>query len=170
MQIILEFAPPAGVCLLGLLSLTVLVFSLRQLRSSKDAIHRLLSLARIRWVTGGLLAGPLVAVLVLALLLAFGFPDQRLMRLAHAALVLGLWIVLTLAVFVLLLVTRLGFRPALSTLAAPVLCVPLVAFLTPFDRFGHVFTETGWVLPFAVGLLMVCAGYLLVWQARRELL
>jgi len=161
---------PYGICIIALLSIVMLSLGLRQLRPAKMKIQLFLGVEHIRMLTRGMLIGPL---LLLAGLLGFYvimLRDDYLSRIGHSALVFGLWIVLIIAFFVLALISRMDLRPALQTLAAPVLAVPLVAYLTPYERFMEVFANTSLYLPFSIGLLVVLSGYFLIFSVRRELL
>jgi len=95
------------------------------------------------------------------------FPDQLLIRASHGALVLGVWLVLALAFMVMILITRLGLRPSVSTLAAAVLAVPLAAYLTPIERFKEVFPSSFQLLPMATGLVLIVACYLFILAVRQ---
>jgi len=92
-----------------------------------------------------------------------------LLHLSHGAFVFGLWIILIIAFFVLALISRLNLRPDVQTLAAPVLAVPLVAYLTPIERFQDVFSSVSLLIPLCVGMGVVSAGYFLIWKVYREL-
>jgi hypothetical protein len=161
---------PYGICIIGLLSVIMLGLGLRQLRPSKAAIQQFLGVERIRMLARGLLFGPLAAVVILAGIFIFVFHDLYLIRLSHGAFILGLWVVLTIAFFILALISRLNIRPVIQTLAAPVLAVPLVAYLTPLERFMEVFSTVSPFLPLIVGLLVVGMGYFLILLVRRELI
>jgi hypothetical protein len=161
---------PTGVCVIGLLSLLLLGRSLYQLRPNKNEILQLTGRIRLGSVIYGLLAGPPLAVAGLALIFAFILQDQLFLRIAHALLVLGLWMVLTLTFLIMIIMTRLGQRPSLTTLAAAVLSVPLVAYLTPLERFAGVFPSGYLYVPMATGLIIVATCYIFVLTARKELL
>ncbi len=161
---------PYGICIIAILSVIMLGLGLRQLRPAKMAIQQFLGIDRIRMLTRGLLIGPLLLIVGLLGFFIFILRDAYLPRLSHGALVLGLWMVLTLAFFILALTSRLNIRPVVQTLAAPVLAVPLVAYLTSYERFLEVFAQTPAYLPLAVGVLVVTLGYLLILGVRRELL
>ena len=160
---------PYGICIIGLLSVTMLGLGLRQLRPSKDAIQQFLGVEHIRMVERALLLGPLAAVLILAGLFFFVYRDLFLIRIGQGLFIFGLWLVLTLTFFILALTSRLNIRPVVQTLAAPVLAVPLVAYLTPLNRFEEVFATVSPLLPIGVGLLVTAAGYALILIVRREL-
>jgi hypothetical protein len=161
---------PYGICIIDLLSILMLGLGLRQLRPAKNQIQQFLGVERIRMLTRGLLVGPLLLILGLLVFFIFILRDAYLPRLSHGAFVLGLWMVLTIAFFILALTSRLNIRPVVQTLAAPVLAVPLVAYLTPYERFLEVFAHTPTYLPLVVGLVVVALGYYLILQVRRELL
>jgi hypothetical protein len=162
---------PAGVGLIGLLSLLMLGRSLGQLlRPHREDIRQVVGENRIRILTRGLLVGPFLAAVGLLVFFLFVLRDNLFQRAAHAALVLGLWMVLTLAFFLLVLVTRLGYRPTLSTLFAAILAVPLVAYLTPIDRFVDVFSGSSLWYPMGIGICLMAVCLLYVLAARRELL
>lgn len=160
---------PYGVCIIGLLSVLLLGLGLRQLRPSKTAIQQFLGVDRIHMLARGLLLSPLVVVVILAGLFFFVFHDLYLIRISHGMFIMGLWVVLTIAFFMLALNSRLNIRPVFHTLAAPVLAVPLVAYLTPLDRFMDVFSTVNPVLPLLVSLMVVSAGVFLIFRIRREL-
>lgn len=161
---------PYGICIIDLLSIFMLGLGLRQLRPAKIPIQQFLGIDRIRMLTRGLLIGPLLLILGLLGFFIFILRDAYLPRLSHGAFVLGLWMVLTIAFFILALTSRLNIRPVVQTLAAPVLAVPLVAYLTPYERFLEVFAATPPYLPLAVGVLVVALAYYLILQVRHELL
>lgn len=161
---------PYGICIIALLSVIMLGLGLRQLRPAKVPIQQFLGLERIRMLTRGLLIGPLLLIIGLLGFFIFILRDAYMPRLSYGAFVLGLWIVLSNAFFILALTSRLNIRPVVQTLAAPVLAVPLVAYLTPYERFLEVFAVTSLYLPLFVGVLVVALGYFLILQVRRELL
>ena len=161
---------PVGVCVIGLLSAYMLGRSLKQLRPNREGIIHLVGASRIRTLMIVLLCGPAVVIAGLGILFLVVYRDQTLLRSAHGAMILGLWYVLALAFFILVLVTRLGYRPTLSTLVSPVLAVPLVAYLTPLERFEEVFTNMSLVIPLLVGLLLVLTCLIYVLLAKKELL
>ncbi len=161
---------PTGVCVIGLLSLFLLGRSLYQLRPNRKDILQLTGRVRLGSVVYGLVAGPPFVIVCLAIILTFILKDQLLLRATHAVMVLGLWMVLSLSFLIMIIITRLGQRPTLTTLAAAVLSVPLVAYLTPLERFAEVFPLDYLYLPLATGIIMVAACYLLILVARQVLL
>lgn len=163
-------ALPYGICLFALLSQFLLAISLRQLRAGKGQILAVVSLRRIRFVTTALLGAPVVAAAAVAGLNLFVFPDPSLMRVAHSTFSMGLWLVLVMAFVMLLLLYRLHRSPSIESLAAPLVSVPLAAYLTPYARFTLVYAETGPFLPLMVGAILVATAYLIIGQVRRELL
>jgi hypothetical protein len=160
---------PYGICIIGVLSVVMLGLGLRQIRPQKTRIQQFLGVDRIRTLVRGLLVGPILVVIGLGGVLIFVVRDANLLRLSHGAFVFGLWIILTITFFLLALISRLNIRPDVQTLAAAVLAVPLVAYLTPIERFQDVFSTVSPVLPLVVGLIIVSAGYFLIWQVYREL-
>jgi hypothetical protein len=160
---------PYGICIIGIMSVVMLGLGLRQIRPQKKQIQLLLGVDRIRMLVRGLLVGPILVVIGLAGVLIFVFRDSYLLRLSHGAFVFGLWIILIIAFFALALISRLNIRPDVQTLSAPVLAVPLVAYLTPIERFQDVFSTVSPLLPLIVGLGVVSSGYFLIWQVYREL-
>lgn len=161
---------PVGVCIIGLLSVTMLGRSLRQLKPNREGIVYLVSDRRIRILLNILLTVPVIAAAGLAFLFVTIYQDNFLLRSAHAAMISGLWYVLALAFLILVIVTRLGSRPTLSTLVSPVLAVPLVAYLTPLVRFEEVFSKSALTIPLFVGLVLLIACMLYVYMAKKELL
>ena len=161
---------PFGICVIGLLSVYTLGQTLQQLGSNKGDILHLFSKPRIRTIWIGFLVVPAVVVLGMAGMIVFVYQGDAYLRTAHVALVLGLWMVLAQSIFALLIMTRLNKRPSLPTLAAPVLAVPLTAYLTPFDRFVNVFGSTPVVLPLVVGVIIIIVNYFYLWQVKKELL
>jgi hypothetical protein len=161
---------PYGICIIGLLSAVAMGFGMRQLRPRKLEVQRFLGIERIRMLTRGMLVAPFLAVLGLIGFYLFYLKDNQLERIAHGTFIFGLWIILTIVFFVLALITRLGIRPAVQTLAAPVLAVPLVAYLTPLNRFIEVFEGVPSALPLSVGGVIIASGYFLIYMIRRELL
>ena len=161
---------PVGVGLIGLLSVYMLGRSLRQLRPNREGIVYLVGDRRIRILFNVLLAGPLIAAAGLAFLFVTVYRDDILLRASHGAMITGLWYVLALAFILLVLVTRLGLRPTLSTLVSPVLAVPLVAYLTPLERFEEVFFPSALTIPLGVGLILLLVCMLYVYLAKKELL
>jgi hypothetical protein len=160
---------PYGISIIGLLSVVMLGLGLKQIRPQKKQIQQFLGLDRIRMLVRGLLVGPILVVVGLGGVFLFVYRDAYLLRLSHGAFVLGLWIILIIAFFLLALISRLNMRPDVQTLAAPVLAVPLVAYLTPIDRFREVFSTVSLLLPLSVGIGVVSAGYFLIWKVYREL-
>lgn len=161
---------PIGVSVIGLISFLLLGRSLYHLRSHKNEILHLTGTVRLRSLMLGLMAGPPLVLGVLVLVFLFVLKDQTVLRAAHAFLVLGLWMVLTLAFILMIILTRLGQRPSITDLAAAVLSVPLVAYLTPLERFADVFSLDHMILPLVTGIFLVVACYGLILIARRELL
>ena len=161
---------PIGVCVIGLLSAYTLGLSLQQLRPNKEDILQKMSVVRIQLLTMAFLVVPFLFAAFFTAQLLFFIRESYEFRAAHIVLALGLWMVLGLALFVLVVITRLGKRPSLSTLAAPVFAVPLVAYLTPIDRFMDVFIAAPVGLPIAAGGFMVAVSYFLIFQIRKELL
>ena len=161
---------PVGVCVIGLLSVFMLGRSLRQLRPNREDIVYLVGDRRICIVLNVLLAGPVIAAAGLAFLFVTVYRDDVLLRSAHGAMISGLWYVLALAFILLVLVTRLGLRPTLSTLVSPVLAVPLVAYLTPLESFEEVFSTSAMTIPFLVGVILLVVCMLYAYLARKELL
>jgi hypothetical protein len=161
---------PVGVCVIGLISVYMLGRSLRQLQPYREAIVHLVGERRIRILLNVLLAGPVIAAAGLPFLYVTVYRDDFLLRIAHGAMISGLWYVLALAFIILVLVTRLGYRPTLSTLVSPVLAVPLVAYLTPLERFEEVFSTTPLSIPLMVGLVLLISCMLYVYLAKKELL
>jgi hypothetical protein len=161
---------PYGISIIGFLSAAMLGLGMRQLRPQKKQIQQFLGVERIRMLVRSLLVGPVLVMVALGGFFIFVFRDAFLLRLSHGAFVLGLWMILTIAFFVLTLVSRLNIRPVIQTLAAPVLAVPLVAYLTPLERFEEVFATVSPLLPLFVGLSVASAGYFLILQVYRELI
>ena len=161
---------PIGLCVIGLVGLYMLGRSLGQLRPSREDILRLAGTMRIRGILNGLLIGPALAAVSFSLYILIILQGDYLLRFSHAIFVLGLWMVLTLSFFMLVTITRLGYRPALATLAAPVLVVPLVAYLTPISRFEDSFATSPLIEPLLVGLVIVLGCYFFIFIARHELL
>ncbi len=161
---------PYGISIIGFLSVAMLGLGMRQLRPEKKRIQTFLGLEHIRVLLRSLLVGPVLILLGLGVFFTFIFRDAYLLRLSHGAFVLGLWLVLIIAFFVLALISRLNIRPVVQTLAAPVLAVPLVAYLTPLERFEEVFAPVSPVLPLFVGISVAAAGYFLIYQVYRELI
>ena len=161
---------PVGLGVIGLISVYMLGRSLRQLRPNREGIVDLVGERRIRFLFNVLLAGPLIAAAGLALLFITDYRDEVLLRSAHVAMISGLWYVIALAFILLVLVTRLGLRPTLSTLVSPVLAVPLVAYLTPLERFKEVFYPSALMIPLVVGVIMMVVCILYVHLAKKELL
>jgi hypothetical protein len=161
---------PYGICVIGLLSVFTLGQTLQQLRPNKEEILHLFGDARIRTITFGLLVVPILIMVGLTGMIVFVLKGEVYLRAAHAALVLGLWMVLGLSLLALVMMTRLSKRPSLSTLAAPVLAVPLTAYLTPLGRFGEVFGTIPAALPLVVGMLIIIVNYFYLWQVKKELL
>ena len=160
---------PYGISIIGILSVAMLGLGMRQLRPQKQHIQRFLGIERLRMLLRGLLVSPVLLVVGLGIFFVFVFRDAYLLRLSHGAFVLGLWIVVTIAIFVLALISRLNIRPVVQTLAAPVLAVPLVAYLTPLERFAEIFAPVSPLLPLLVGLGLTSAGYYLIFLVYREL-
>ena len=161
---------PTGVCVIGLLSLFLLGRSLYSLRTHQTELLRLTGTTRLQSVMAGLLAGPILAILGLTILFIFVLTDQFFLRITHGIFILGVWMVLTLAFANMLLVTRLGERPSPTILAAAVLSVPLVAYLTPLERFAEVFNGYNLLVPMATGAILVVVCYSLILYARYVLL
>jgi len=161
---------PYGICIIDLLSVIMLGLGLQQLRPAKPQIQQFLGVDRMGMLTRGLLILPLLALVGLIVFSVFIFRDVTLLRLSHGAFVLGLWIILTIAFFILALISRLNIRPVVQTLAAPVLAVPLVAYLTPLERFVDVFAGVPILLPLSVGIIVVASSCFLILLVRRELL
>jgi len=161
---------PTGVCVIGLLSLFLLGRSLYPLRSHQEELLRLTGTTRIQSVMTGLLVGPVLVILGLFLLFMFVLKDEFILRISHGIFILGVWMVLTLAFANMMLVTRLGQRPTPSSLAAAVLSVPLVAYLTPLERFAEVFNGDNLLFPLVTGAIIVAVCYFLILYARRMLL
>jgi hypothetical protein len=161
---------PIGVCVIGLLSAYTLGISLQQLRPNQEDILQKMSATRIQLLTMAFLVIPLLAAAFFVGQLLLVVKQSYEIRAAHIVLALGLWMVLGLSLFVLVIITRLGKRPSLSTLAAPVFAVPLVAYLTPIDRFMGVFISAPLALPIVAGGLMIAASYFLIFHIRKELL
>ena len=160
---------PYGICIIGLMSVAMLGLGLRQIRPQKKQIQKFIGVDRIRMLLRGLLVGPVLVVMGLGSVFIFVFRDSYLLHLSHGAFVFGLWIILIIAFFVLALISRLNLRPDVQTLAAPVLAVPLVAYLTPIERFQDVFSSVSLLIPLCVGMGVVSAGYFLIWKVYREL-
>ncbi len=160
---------PVGLCVIGLLSVYLLGRSLRQLRPNREAILHLATGRRIKAILAVLLLAPVAAAAGLAGLFLLVYRNQFFLRSAHSSIILGLWLVLALAFLLLVLMARLGRRPDLSTLASPLLAVPLVAYLSPLERFQEVFADTWLGLPLIVGVLVAATCLLYVYLARREL-
>jgi hypothetical protein len=161
---------PVGVCVIGLLSVYMLGRSLKQLRPNREGIVYLVGDRRIRILLNALLAGPVIAAAGLVLLFFTTYKDNFLLRSAHAGFISGLWYVLALAFIILVLVTRLGLRPTPSTLVSPVMAVPLVAYLTPLERFEDVFSTSLLSIPLLVGLILLLVCMLYIYLTKRELL
>jgi hypothetical protein len=161
---------PIGVCVIGLLSVYTLGISLQQLRPNREDILQKMSAVRIQLLTMAFLVAPVIFAAYFTAQLLLFIKESYALSAAHIVLALGLWMVLGLALFVLVIITRLGRRPSLSTLAAPVFAVPLVAYLTPMDRFMDVFINAPLGLPIAAGGLMIAVSYFLIFQIRKELL
>lgn len=156
--------------MIGLLSALMLGLGMRQLRPNKNEVQRFMGVERIRMLTRGLAIGPLLALVALVAAYLIFYRDGSLVRIAHGTLIFGLWTLLTIVFFVLALISRLGIRPAVQTLASPVLAVPLVAYLSPLSRFNEVFEPLPAVLPLVVGLVITAAGFFIILQVRKELL
>ncbi len=161
---------PIGVCVISLVSLFLLIRSLSQLRPIRSEIVSLLGTVRLRSVFIALLAGPLLVIGALVLIFLFILKDQLLLRTSHAMLVLGLWMVVSMALLSMIVITRLGQRPDLTTLAAAVLSVPLVAYLTPLEQFAEVFPIEYIYIPLITGLIIISTCYLLIFIIRNEIL
>lgn len=161
---------PTGVCVIGLLSLFLLGRSLYPLRTHQEDLLRLAGTTRLQSLMAGLLAGPILVIVGLVFLFLFVLKDQFLLRITHGIFILGVWMVLTLAFANMVLVTRLGQRPTLTTLAAAVLSVPLVAYLTPLERFTEVFQGDNLLFPMVTGVILVAVCYFLILYARNMLL
>lgn len=161
-------ALPIGVYAIGLLSLLFTGIALRQLRSNLSQLLALVGAKRIHLMTTVLLTGALATLLILAGFFTFVFKDAREMRLAHAVMVLGLWMVLSLTFFILAAVTRLGLRPDIPGLAAPLLAVVAVAYLTPLERFLTVFASSSIWMPLGMGVLLICTCLYFITQVRRN--
>jgi len=165
---------PVGLCVISLFGLFLLGKSLDQFRQNWNGLFKLVGEKRVRLILIGLSSGPVLILLGLALLFVFYYQEDQPMRWAHGMFILGLWFVLTFSFILLVSVTRLGNRPAFSTLAAPVLVVPLVAYLTPLWRFKETFS--GGTFPWAgvtgMILVVVCYVYLSAvwreWSGRRH--
>jgi hypothetical protein len=161
---------PYGVCTIGLLSVVMLAWGLRQLRPQKQAVQRFMGIDGIHMLTRGLLLIPLLAVLGLVTAYLIFYLDGNMLRIAHGLFIFGLWTLLTVVFFLLALTSRLGIRPAIQTLASPVLAVPLVAYLTPAERFADVFSPLPPSVPMIVGLVLTTAVFSLILGVRKELL
>lgn len=158
---------PIGLCVISLFGLFFLGKSLNQFGQNWSGLFRLIGEKRVRLILIGLSSVPLLTLLGLALLFVLDYREDQPARWAHGLFILGLWFVLTFSFILLVSITRLGNRPAFPTLAAPVLVVPLVAYLTPFWRFKETFA--GGTFPWAgmtgMILVVVCYVYLsVVWR------
>jgi hypothetical protein len=149
---------PYGVSVIGLLSVVLLGWGLRQLRPYRKAVQNFLGIERIRMLTRGLLFVPLLAVLGLIGAYILFYQGASVIRIAHGTFIFGLWINLTIVFFVLAVISRLSIRPAVQTLAAGALAVPLVAYLTPLARFEDVFAMLPGGVPLCAGLAIMIAG------------
>lgn len=161
---------PIGLCVIGLIGLYMLGRSLGQLRPSREDIYQLAGYERINRILSGLLAGPPFALVVLAVLFMTIYRDDLMVRATHGVFVMGLWMVLALSFFMLVIISRLGYRPSLSTFTTPVLVVPIVAYLTPLLRFKETFDPPTLLLPLLVGLFIIVVCYIFILIARNELL
>lgn len=164
---------PVGLCVISLFGLFLLGKSLDQFRENWSGLFKLVGEKRVRLILLGLSSVPVLILVSLGFLFVFFYREDRPVRWAHGIFILGLWFVLTFSFILLVSITRLGNRPAFSTLAAPVLVVPLVAYLTPLWRFKETFTEGTfpWAGVTGIILVVVCYVYLSAvwreWNGRR---
>lgn len=160
---------PYGVVFIALLGLALLVRSLGVLRVFQQQIHQMFSRARIQLITWGMLVFPFLVSSGVWFWLS-SYEDVALpVKLAYVFFMLGTWLTLALAMFLLYLLYRLEQKPSVAMLSSPVLIVPLVAYFSPFQRFFEVFGRYP-QLAIPCGLAMFIVGVLVIFEIRHELL
>jgi hypothetical protein len=160
---------PYGVVFIALLGLSLLVRSLGVLRSFRQQIRHLFSQTRIQSLTWGMLFVPIVISIVVWVWLSSRSGLTILVKWAYLTFMLGTWLTLLLAMFLLYLLYRLEQKPSVAMLSSPVLIVPLAAYLSPFQRFIEVF-GTHPVVAMPCGVVMFLVGVLVIFEIRRELI
>lgn len=160
---------PYGVVLIALLGLVLVVRSLGVLRAFQQQIRQMFSRARIQWITWGMLVFPLLVSGGVWFWLSSQEKVALLVKWAYVFFMLGTWLTLSLAMFLLYLLYRLEQKPSVAMLSSPVLIVPLVAYFSPFQRFFEVFGMYP-QLAIPCGVVMFIVGVLVIFEIRRELL
>lgn len=159
---------PYGVVFIALLGLALLVRSLGILRAFRQDIRQIFSRIRIQWVTWGMLIFPLLISGGVWFWLSSRWDVPLLVRWAYLFFMLGTWLTLTLAMFLLYLLYRLERKPGIAMLSSPVFIIPLAAYFSPFQHFFEVFGMYPH-LAISCGMAMFVAGVLVIFEIRREL-
>ncbi len=160
---------PYGVVFIALLGLALLVRSLGVLRAFREPIRQMFSRVRIESITWGMLLAPILASIAVWVWFSPRWDVTMQTQVAYITFMLGTWLTLSLAMFLLYLLYRLEQKPSVAMLSSPVLIIPLVAYFSPFQRFFGVFgTYPHVAIP--CGLVMFLVGVLVIFEIRREIL
>ncbi len=125
---------------------------------------------RIMRMSGGLLALPVVVILVVSVIYFVVWRTDPLIRFIHMIWVLGFWMAGTVATFAFILPARVKAGLPVDALNIAILFILLAIFFTPFSRFTSAFrSQLGLTLAGLIGLLHVSISVLIVLRFRSKI-